>query len=267
MKKLIFSSALFFSTYTFAHEPYVAPLAYNTANTQIPVIAAYAEQALQAEYALKDPQFLIIQPNQKQATVKPATTLKSATIFDLSLPEKGTYTVVTTTSYPIQYVQYNKQWKVLANATADQVPPINERDYVIASDFKGKLPKKVDTVREWTLQTYISKETTTAVATTSAPIQIHLQTHPNRIIAQQPVQVQILHAGKPLAHAELVLREQGATEQQAQNINVESNGRASFTFPHAGQYLLEVTEKVDPKAIPKNQYYTIISLNVAQAAS
>ena len=64
-----------------------------------------------------------------------------------------------------------------------------------------------------------------------------------------------------------MLRAQGATEQQAQSIHVESNGTASLTFPHAGQYLLEVTEKVDPKATPKNQYYTIISLNVAPASS
>ena len=267
MKKIVILSGVLLSSYSFAHEPYVAPLAFTTDNTQIPIIAAYAEQALQAEYALKDPQFTIIQPDQKQIIVQPVVSLKSATTFDLPLPEKGTYTVFAKTSYPIQYVQHNKQWKILADATADQVPPLSERDYVIASDFKGKLPQKVDTVREWTLQTYISKEATTTVAASTAPIQVKFATHPNALIAQQTVQLQIHKANKPLAQAELVVRAQGATEAQALSIPVQNNGSANITFPHAGNYLIEVSEKFDNKATPKNQYATIISVHVAQANS
>lgn len=267
MKKIVILSAVMLNSYSFAHEPYVAPLAFVTDNTQIPIIAAYAEQALHAEYAVQDPQFTIIQPNQKQATLQPTTTLKSATIFDLPLPEKGTYTVFAKTSYPIQYVQHNKQWKILADATTDQVPPLSERDYVIASDFKGKLPKKVDTVREWTLQTYISKQSTSAIAASSAPIQVNFSTHPNQLIAQQTVQLQIHKANKPLAQAELVVRAQGTTEAQALNIPVQNNGSANINFPHAGNYLIEVSEKFDNKTTPKNQYATIISVHVAQANS
>ena len=37
---------------------------------------------------------------------------------------------------------------------------------------------------------------------------------------------------------------------------------ATLTFAQAGQYLIEVSEKVDAKAKPKNQYYTIISVQV-----
>ena len=71
MKKYILST-LFFSlatTLTYAHEPYVAPLSYITSNTQIPVISAYAEQALQPEYALKQPTFNIIQPDQSKISI------------------------------------------------------------------------------------------------------------------------------------------------------------------------------------------------------
>ena len=76
MKKIVILSTVMLSSYSFAHEPYVAPLAFVTDNTQIPIIAAYAEQALHAEYAVQDPQFTIIQPDQKQATLQPTTTLK-----------------------------------------------------------------------------------------------------------------------------------------------------------------------------------------------
>jgi hypothetical protein len=72
-----------------AHEPYVAPLAYHTENTQVPVLSAYAEQAFHPEYALKDISFSVFQPNQTQTTIQAQKHLESATAFDLKLPEKA----------------------------------------------------------------------------------------------------------------------------------------------------------------------------------
>ena len=86
MKKYL-CLALLFCSYGHAHEPYVAPLSYLTANTQIPVIAGYAEEALNAEHALKQAFLTVIQPDQNQLQVQPASTLKSATVFDLALPQ------------------------------------------------------------------------------------------------------------------------------------------------------------------------------------
>lgn len=259
--------ALLICSYSQAHEPYVAPLNYTTTNTQMPIFSGYAEEALNSEYALKDVQFNVIQPNQTVVTVQPQSTLESVTAFDLKLPKKGTYTLHAKTSYPIQYVQHNKQWKIFSDVSADQVPALAERDYVIPSDFKGKLPKKVDTVREWSIQSYLSKENTSPVAATPAPIQVSFNIHPNQIIAGQPVQLQLSKAGKPLVQAEVLLRKQGATDQQAQSISVNANGSSTITFPQAGGYLIEVNEKSDPKAVPKNQYYTIISLGVNNSTS
>ena len=44
--------ALLACSYSQAHEPYIAPLSYLTANTQISMLSGYAEEALNAEYAL-----------------------------------------------------------------------------------------------------------------------------------------------------------------------------------------------------------------------
>ena len=92
MKNALLCTLLFCSVAQ-AHEPYVAPLAYHTENTQIPVLSAYAEQAFHPEYALKDISFSIFQPNQTQTTIQAQKHLESATAFDLKLPEKGTYTI------------------------------------------------------------------------------------------------------------------------------------------------------------------------------
>lgn len=108
MKNALLCTLLFFSVAQ-AHEPYVAPLAYHTENTQVPVLSAYAEQAFHPEYALKDISFSVFQPNQTQTTIQAQKHLESATAFDLKLPEKGTYTIFAKTSYPIEYVQHNRQ--------------------------------------------------------------------------------------------------------------------------------------------------------------
>lgn len=88
-------------------------MSYLTANTQIPVIAGYAEEALNAEHALKQASLTVIQPDQNQLQVQPASTLKSATVFDLALPQSGTYQLGTKVSFPLKYVQHNKEWKML----------------------------------------------------------------------------------------------------------------------------------------------------------
>ena len=59
-----------------------------------------------------------------------------------------------------------------------------------------------------------------------------------------------------------MVRAQGELEQQAKSTPVDAQGHATLAFAQAGQYLIEVSEKVDAKAKPKNQYYTIISVQV-----
>lgn len=49
MNRLLVTSLVFVCSYSLAHEPYVAPLAYKTEQTQVPVVAGYAEEALNSE--------------------------------------------------------------------------------------------------------------------------------------------------------------------------------------------------------------------------
>ena len=58
------------------------------------------------------------------------------------------------------------------------------------------------------------------------------------------------------------LREKGATDKQAQQFKAGGNGQVELTFPKAGEYLVEVTPPLNLKLKPKDQNYTIISLNV-----
>ncbi|MEG0489262.1 MAG: DUF4198 domain-containing protein [Acinetobacter sp.] len=264
MKKYIIPSLLssLFCSFAQAHEPYVAPLSYITTNTQIPVIGGYAEEALSAEHALGKISFTITQPNNSKSEIQTSENAKTATIFDLPLKDQGTYQIAAQTSYPLKYVQHNKQWKMLFDMPADQASPIAERDYVIPSDFK-KVPTPVEITREWSIQSYVSKDQTSPVqAITTSPIQVEFKTHPNNIKAQQAVQVLVKKSGQVLKNAELLIRSQSQTDKQAQKVTVNPDGLATLSFPHAGQYLVEVSEAVDATAKPVNQYYTIISLGV-----
>jgi len=264
MKKILFTTLLACS-FAQAHEPYVAPLSYITSNTQIPVISAYAEQAFHAEHALKQATFNIIQPDQSKISIPVESSLKSATVFDLPLPQQGTYQISSTVSFPLKYVQQNKEWKIFFDMPAEKAGSIKDREYVIPSDFK-KAPVPVEITREWSIQSYISKEQTSAVQnSTEAPIQVEFKTHPNKITAQQPVQIVIQKSGQALKNADLVVRAQGQTDEAAQHVKVDDQGSANLIFPYSGQYLIEVSETVNKTVQPKNQYYTIISLGVLPA--
>jgi len=266
MKRYLLS-ILILSSFAHAHEPYLAPISYTTSNTQIPVIAAYAEEAFNAEHALKQATLSVIQPDQKKITINAESNLKSATLFNLPLAEVGTYQLSSSVSYPLKYVQYQKKWKTLSNVSAEKAGKVTDRDYAILADFK-KAPEILEVTREWSIQSYISKEKTSEISTfNESPIQVEFKTHPNSIHAQQPVQVKLKKSGQALNNAEFAVRAQGQSEEQAKHIQINTDGTATLNFPHPGQYLVEVNEKVNPNAKPSNQYYTIISLGVLPAVT
>ena len=81
MNRSLMMSLALISTTGFAHEPYVAPVAYKTEQTQVPVIAGYAEEALNSEYALKDAKLTVITPKNELKTVNSEALNKSATVL------------------------------------------------------------------------------------------------------------------------------------------------------------------------------------------
>lgn len=260
MKKMLLLGALLSST-TFAHEPYVAPLAYVTENSQTPVLSGYAENALSSEYALNDIVFTVMSPSQKSSRISPESHLKSTSVFDLALPEDGTYQISATVGYPLKYAQHDKQWKPVYDATAEKAGPLADRDYLIPSDFKKMKVENV--VREWSIESYVSKNKTSAITQKiAAPLSVSFSAHPNEIKAATATNILVMKDQQILKNAEVNILAQGATEDQATQFVTNAEGIAEVQFPTAGQYLVEVTETNDLKKKPVNQYYTIVSLNV-----
>ncbi|MBC9228673.1 DUF4198 domain-containing protein [bacterium SPL81] len=262
MKKLLISSLLLVSGFSFAHEPYVSPLAYTTEQTQVAIISGYAEEALQSEYALKDAKFEVTSPNNTKTTVAAESKLGSATIFDLKLPEVGTYSIKTSASYPLKYVQDQKEWKMFFDMPADKAPAKAERDFVIPSDLKSKKITPVEITREWTLLTYVSKDKNTPVQANTAPIQVEFLTHPSELKSNQTVKIKASKANQALAHANVIIRAKGVTDKQGISLKTTADGSADLIFAKAGEYLIEVSEEIDAKQKPSNQFYSIISVAV-----
>ncbi|WP_446090088.1 DUF4198 domain-containing protein [Acinetobacter sp. 1124_18A] len=262
MNKFLVLSLALASSYSFAHEPYVAPVAYKTEQTQVPVIAGYAEEALNSEYALKDAKLTVITPKNELKTVNSEAVHKSVTVFDVDLPEEGTYIVQTQASYPLKYVYDQKAWHLFFDMPADKAPPKAEREYLILADLKTKTIKTEQVTREWILQSYLSKGKVSDIQLPNTPIKVSFSVHPNQIKAAQPVKLAITEKGKLLAYAEVNLREKGATDKQVQPFKADNNGQVELKFTKAGEYLVEVTTPLNLKLKPKNQSYTIVSLNV-----
>lgn len=229
-----------------------------------PVIAGYAEEALNSEYALKDAKLTVITPKQDPKVINAEALHKSVTVFDVALPEDGTYILQTQASYPLKYVYDQKEWHLFFDLPADKAPPKKERDYLIPADLKTKKIKTEEVTREWVLQSYLSKGKVSDIQLPTTPIKVNFSVHPNQLKVTQAVQLTISEKGQNLPYAEINLREKGATDKQVLHFKADDKGQVELKFPKAGEYLMEVTAPVDSKLKPKNQNYTIVSLQVTE---
>ncbi len=263
MKKYLILTSLV-SSFAWAHQPYVAPNSYFTENTQIPVIAGYAEDALHSEYALKDVVFNITNPAQKSTSIQPQSTLSTATVFDLPLAEDGTYQIVAKVTYPLQYVLYDKQWKIFYDSTAEKAGALKDRDYVIPADFKqNKVPALTHVNREWSIQSYVSKKKTTPIAQISGSnLNVSFSVHPNEIKPNMPVILSVKRNNQVLKNAQISILTQGQAEDAAIKTVSDAQGSAELKFPQSGEYLITVHEKLDSQKKPQNELYTITTLYV-----
>lgn len=267
MKKLIVLSSILFAAHSYAHQPYVSTLVPTTENSRTPIIAGYAEETLNSEAALKKAVFTIVDPDAKSSQITPESQLKSATVFDLDLPKDGTYKITSSLGYPIKYALYNKEWHMYLDMPADKAPKQSAREYVIPSDFK-KAPSLVEVQREWTIQSYITKKHTTEVKETEvAPRDVTFSVHPNQIKVNQDVTVHVHvhdHAkNEHIEHAIVSITPIGESDDKAKSVTTNAESEAVVRFDRPGQYLLVASQKFNPKVKPTTQYYTIVSLHIA----
>ncbi len=185
-------------------------------------------------------------------------------IYIIRYQEDGTYILQTQASYPLKYVYDQKEWHLFFDLPADKAPPKKERDYLIPADLKTKKIKTEEVTREWVLQSYLSKGKVSDIQLPNTPIKVNFSVHPNQLKVTQAVQLTISEKGQNLPYAEINLREKGATDKQVLHFKANDKGQVELKFPKAGEYLMEVTAPVDLKLKPKNQNYTIVSLQLTE---
>jgi hypothetical protein len=76
------------------------------------------------------------------------------------------------------------------------------------------------------------------------------------------VKIKVSKANQALANANIVIRVKGATDEQGVVLKAAMDGSADLVFPKAAEYLVEVSETIDTKQKPTNQFYSLISLSV-----
>lgn len=262
IKYLFGLNALVLATSAVAHAPFITPQAFVTDNAQIPVLTSYAEQTLHPEYAVKTLKNIqIAQPNKEQIEAE-VTQLKSTSISDLVLKDKGTYTIATTIDYPLTYAQLNKEWRIFNAKMTENTKPLAERTFYIASDFK-KAPELVEVKRYWTVESYVSKSEFTPIQVIQNQVlNTTLSVHPNQIKAGQAVIFHTTKSGKPLAKAQVEVAQKGAMHGDELEYTTSDLGQVSITFPKAGEYTVTIQEAFNSKQRPTDQYYHIITLQV-----
>lgn len=263
LKPIFLLCAISCSMLSYAHEPFIAPLAYTTDNKKIPVIAAYTEETLIPEYAIKNTNKIqVVDPKNNTSSID-TTILESVTIANLNLNETGTYHIFTNLDYPLKYVYHQKQWKLWHDISAEKAGDITQRDYMIPSDFK-KSPKLQDIKRHWLIQSFISKGHTTPVQNIpDYPLQVSFSTHPNQIKAGQAIQMTIHKNNQPIL-AEVEITAKGKSHEQAEHVQSNALGEVSFTFAKAGEYLISINEPFSKQHTPKDQYYVMTTVQVIE---
>lgn len=260
-KQTILFCTLACSMLSYAHNPFIAPLAYTTENQKIPVIASYTEETLVPEYAIKNKNNLqVINPKQDLINID-TTQIESATIANLNLYESGTYHIFTTLNYPLKYAYHQKEWKIWHDMTAEKAGDIAQRDYVIPSDFKKK-PNLVDVQRHWLIQSFISKGAVSPVQMIQDyPLHVAFSTHPNQIKVGQTIHLTV-HKNKQPILAEVEILAKGVKHESVSPVQTNALGEVPITFDKAGEYVISIHEPFSPQHKPMDQYYHITSIQV-----
>ena len=170
---------------------------------------------------------------------------KLRTVFDLELPQEGTYRIAMVNrgmfaSYRLD--GENRRWRGRPEAFADGIPA--GATEVKASESLGRVETFVT----------VGQPDDAVFEPTGSGLELVPVTHPNDLYAGEAATFQLLLDGRPAAGlgVEVV---PGATRyrdrQDAIQLTTDADGRFSVTWPQAGMYWLEASHSDDRTTLPQ----------------
>jgi hypothetical protein len=228
MKTHVLAAALFAATAApaSAYTSYLKPDRFWVTEAEVQVEGSYATQFFTPAIALGNNLTVLNPDGQPVSADRIAVTAAGATELDADLERGGTYRVSTgeVAGAVGTLVAENGVWRGLAQG---ETPPPGAETTTI----------QVISVAD----TYVTRGAASrqAVDQPIGRLAIHPITHPNQVLASQGFEVELLFDGAPLANSAIVLYSAGDPESKLDRyVATDANGRATFTFDGAGQYIL-----------------------------
>jgi uncharacterized GH25 family protein len=231
-----------------AHMPYVAPSYFDAGDRKLVTVeASFTEDAFHPDIAMKDAPFDITGPDGVTTRLGAPTVLNELTIVEAKLPSDGIYRISSGQRLGRIGKMYRAgtEWKLVGegNAAPAGAALVDVQSTTLADAYvaRGK------------------PQGSAALTPRGAALEIHPLGDPTTVGVGEPLALEILYRGKPLAGASATLfREAGYYDGKkvVGEFHADAAGKLQVAAPDAGRYLLLVRHRDSAPAGAAAPYYS-----------
>lgn len=219
-----------------AHTGYLQPNLFNTPQRDhVTVEASFTEELFTPDIVMKADDYHVVTPSGAKVKLPAVTYLRDLALFEVDLPENGTYRISTGVR------EGAKRKMALVGAKWE---PVREREGAPAG------ARVADAQSITRSDVYVSKGPASdkALAPAGMGLEIVPLSHPNRIDPGAALPVRLLLDGKPVAGVTISLQGPDLPDEEdakAVTVTTDKDGKASLTLPKAGTFLLLARHRVE----------------------
>ena len=220
----------------------------------VSVDAAVSNDIFHADHApMRIQELLIVAPDGQNLAAQNLSTGKYRSVFDVQLPQKGTYKIAIASSGLMATWKTAEGERRLWPGRGEKANP---------ADFDKMVPKQAQDLEvsqfSRRLETFVTAGSPTASVfkLTNQGLELLPITHPNDLFAGEAAEFQLLMDGKPAAEVKITVIPGGMRYRNAQNaieLATDKQGKFSITWPQAGMYWLNANYSDNKAQKPASQ--------------
>lgn len=233
-----------------AHRAWLLPSAtvLSSDDAWVSVDAAVSNDIFHADHApMRTEGVVVTAPDGTTLQVQNAVTGKFRSVFDVQLPQKGTYKIAVASNGLMARWETETGERKMWPGRGERANP---------ADFDKMVPKKAKSLEvsqfSRRMETFVTSgsPTESVLKATKQGLELVPVTHPNDLFSGEPATFQFLMDGKPVAGVKVTVIPGGMryrNDQAAIELESDKKGNVSVTWPQAGMYWLSANYR-DEKA-------------------
>lgn len=236
-----------------AHRAWLLPSAtvLSSDDAWVSIDAAVSNDIFHADHApIHTESVIVTAPDGATLQVQNAVTGKFRSVFDVQLPQKGTYKIALASSGLMARWETETGERKMWPGRGEKANP---------ADFDKMVPKKAKNLEvaqfSRRMETFVTSgsPTESVLKATKQGLELIPVTHPNDLFSGESATFQFLMDGKPAAGVKVAVILGGMryrNEQAAIELESDKKGHISVTWPQAGMYWLSASYRDDKAKKP-----------------